>query len=281
VFSTIAAQLARSGFAVLAYDDRATGASGGLFATATTLALADDAEAAWRWTQAHKLIDSKRVGIAGHSEGGIVAMVVASRVPEVAFIVSIAGPAVAGEHILTEQLKLILKAQGVKPDVLAQESALQAKMIACMKTNTGWEVIREELVSTYRSGLEKTPKETQERIGDLDAFALKQANDQIEASKSKWLREFITLEPSTYLAKIQVPVLAIFGSKDLQVPGYQSEPALRGALPKETPVLVATIAGANHLFQQAITGAPSEYAVLKKEFHPEFLKTLKEWLATR
>ena len=281
VFKTLADHLARSNMAVLAYDDRGCGESEGDFSQATTMMLADDAEAAWRALSQQERIDPKRVGILGHSEGGLIAPIVAARVPEVAFLILVAGPAVRGEAILKEQLQLILKAQGASAEVVASEAAMQARLLECCKTDSGWEVVQEDLRKVLKSSLQSLPAASKRAIGDLDVYAENQARAQIDQTRSPWFRQFVSLDPSEYLAAVRVPTLALFGGKDLQVPPAQSEAPLRQAMKDNAHLEVLTLKESNHLFQVARTGAPSEYARLEKAFDPEFVRTLREWVAKR
>lgn len=281
VFRRLADHLARAGIAVLAYDDRGVGKSGGRFDTATTLMLADDAEAAWNWLRSRKRIDPSRSGILGHSEGGLIAPIVAARNGEVPFIVMLAGPAVPGEEILRRQLRLIMKAGGSGEAAIEREAKLQALLLECAKTGSGWEEAGETLEKAIRARLETLPEDSRDAIGDLDAHAKSHAKSQVDATRGVWFRQFLTLDPRPRLAGVKVPTLAIYGGKDTQVDPEQSLPELRKAMESSGPLETAVVEQANHLFQRAVTGAPGEYGALRKDFDPDFLKVLIPWLKAR
>ena len=282
-FRLMADHLTRQGLAVLRCDDRGVGGSTGSMATATTADFADDTTAQVEFLKARRDIDKTRIGLIGHSEGGIVAPVVASRSRDIAFVVLVSGPAVTGEQILIAQGQLLAKASGLPAEQIARNAELQRKMFAAVRTGEGWKEIEEQTYAANRESLEKLPDAQRKAMPDIEAVARKTAQQQLAAARSPWFKYFLEYDPAPALAKLTCPVLAIFGEKDLQVPTAQNRDVMEAIFRKSgnTQATVHVVPRANHLYQDAITGNATEYAVLKKEFVPGFLELLGTWVAER
>jgi pimeloyl-ACP methyl ester carboxylesterase len=281
IFRLIADHLTRSGIAVLRYDDRGIGGSGGNTITATTADFATDVEAAIKFLRLRK--DIGKIGLLGHSEGGIIAPIVASRNNNVSFIVLLAGTAVKGEDILTAQNELIAKANGISDAEIALNEKLQKKMFEAMKSDKGWDAVETELRKVIKESIMKLPAEERKQISDINTYTESMVKNQMAAAKSPWLRYFVSFDPVPVLEKVKVPVLALFGEKDLQVPAKQNAGPMENALKKagNKDYTIKIFPNANHLFQEAKTGSPNEYAGLKKQFVPEMLDTISVWILNR
>lgn len=276
-FRLLADGLTRAGIAVLRYDDRGVGESGGVFATATTYDFATDAEAAINYLLTRDDINHDEIGLLGHSEGGLVAAMLGARNPDLDFIISLAGPGVPGTEVLLLQNELIILAEGgTQEDVDAQVAFL----------NTVFTVLDdpaeiERLI--YEHLLEQTAGLTEEElaeIGDPEAYARMVATQSAQQYSQGWFASFLMYDPAPDWAQTTVPVLAIFGSKDLQVDAEQSIPGLEAALTEagNTDFEIVTLPDANHLFQVTETGAISEYETLPNEFTPDLIPTIIDWL---
>jgi hypothetical protein len=265
-FLVLADWLTRHGIAVLRYDKRGVGASGGDYAKATTLDFAADAEAAAAYLRGRKEIDPRRVGLIGHSEGGLIAPIVAAKDPKIAFIVMMAGPGVDGLDILMEQGRLITKAMGLT-DAQAEKGAALRK--------TMFDIVRSEKDPQVAAARLKAAADAWAKANDASPQAVElQAN----LVNTDWFRFFYDYDPAVTLRQLRCPVLALIGSKDLQVPADQNLPAIRAALAHDPGADVEELPNLNHLFQTARTGSPGEYAQIEETIAPLALDTITSWI---
>ncbi len=265
IFLAIADYLTRHGIAVLRYDKRGVGQSTGNYGAATTLAFASDALAGVEYLKTVKQVDPKEIGLVGHSEGAEIAPIVADRSKSVAFIVMLGGPGVPGYKIVMSQVALIDKASGVKKSSLDSALALERRILTIVRT----EKDSARAALKLRDILEKENKE--------QAAA---ANASVSELLSPWYREFVSYDPRPALEKVKCPVLALWGSKDLQVPPAENMPAVRKALRKggNRNFKLVEMKGLNHLFQTAKTGSPLEYGMIKEAISPRALSTVTKWI---
>jgi hypothetical protein len=269
LFLVLADHLTRHGVAVLRYDKRGTGTSTGDYAKATTQDFADDADAAAAFLRARKEIDPAKVGLIGHSEGGLIAPMVAVADPKVDFIVMMAGPGVDGAQVLTEQGRLITKAMGLSDAQVAETSALREKLIAIVRTEKDPAVAAAKM----RALIAADPK-----LKDTPPAAIEA---QISAINSDWFRFFFNYDLAIALRQVRCPVLAMIGSKDLQVPPDQNLPAIRAALAHNPDAEVEELPSLNHLFQTAKTGAVGEYGEIEETLAPVALDLMTGWILKR
>jgi uncharacterized protein len=275
-FFVISDYLSRNSIAVLRYDDRGVGQSKGKFGNATTFDFADDAEAAFNFLEKNSLIDNKRTGLAGHSEGGIIAPIVASRNKDVDFIILLAGTGLDGEQILNAQSAKIMEAGGAKPVEIEETLKLNSKLYQIVKherdSATAMKLMMQDVTQYIKSdtSIKENDKEDQ----------IKQSSASLQYMTSPWMRNFLVLDPQQYLSKVKCPVLDINGSKDLQVPCDMNQAAIEKALKtggnKDYKIL--KLEGLNHLFQHCTTGAPGEYSTIEETFAPEALQAIKDWI---
>jgi pimeloyl-ACP methyl ester carboxylesterase len=282
-FRLLADHLTRSGIAVLRYDDRGVGGSTGNVQFATTADFADDVLAGVTLLTSRPDIDAARIGLMGHSEGGIVAPIAANRSTDVAFIVLLAGTAVSGAEIMVAQAKAILEANGADPEQLAEQERIQRMTFAAVRADTGWDNLRAEIERQIQRNIENLPDEQRRAVTDIETMMRTRADQQLIVVRTPWFRHFLDYDPATALRAVRVPVLAVFGELDLQVPPSVTLEPMRAAL-DDAPtddVTVEVVAGANHLFQSATTGTPTEYATLPKEFIPGFADLVSGWILDR
>ncbi|MDX1393304.1 MAG: alpha/beta fold hydrolase [Gemmatimonadota bacterium] len=280
-FRIIADHLTRRGVAVYRYDDRGVGNSTGNVGLSTTSDFADDVLAAIAMLSAHEEIDDGRIGIVGHSEGGVVAPLAASRSGSVAFVVLIAPTSVPGADVIFEQGAEIARTAGQSEAQIANGQALQRRIFEAVADGEDLAALRGELDTVIRAQLAASPEAQRAAITDVDAFVDAQLDQQLAAVASPWFRFFLTYDPAPALRRTTVPVLAIFGERDLQVTPSQNRGPLAEALGANPDVTIETLPGANHLFQTATTGSPAEYATLPKEFVPGFLDLISSWIVDR
>ena len=275
-FLVIADHFTRNGIAVLRFDDRGVGQSTGDFATATSADFATDVQAGVEYLKTRKEINARKIGLAGHSEGGLIAPMVAAKSADVAFIVLMAGPGVSGDKVIRLQSRLISKAEGKSEQEIKADDNFLKKAFKELKKTKNIEATRLKLKNTMMKEMEKLPAADKEKLGNLDQVATSQVN----SITSPWFRYFLFYDPATSLEKVKCPVMAINGGKDLQVDPNQNLPAISSALKKggNTRFVVKEIPGLNHLFQHTDTGKPSEYAEIEETIAPEALNYMTGWI---
>lgn len=257
-FWVIADYCARHGIAVLRYDDRGVGGSDGEVKNATSMDFSYDAEAAFDYLRNRKEINAAKVGILGHSEGGVINFMVSSRRPEVAFLVSLAGPSVNGIAVLKEQQAAILRASGMTEEMVQFNGNANAQMFDIIETSND----REEADSLLRQlvkGWGYNEELTEQTVGQM---------------ASPWMYYFLRYDPTDAIVKTNCPALLLNGSKDLQViasqnlPGYEKIIAEHG----KTNLTLSELPDLNHLFQHCETGSPNEYFEIEETISPEVLE---------
>lgn len=284
IFKVLAERFTRNGIAVLRYDDRNTGNSIGVsIDSSTTADFADDVIEAVKYLGSRNDINPKLIGVLGHSEGGIVASIAASKCKDIAFLICMAGTGVPGKDIILEQTKLIQQVSKKDTvDIQVTEEFLQ-RMIKASVSDTGWEELSFELRSKLGEEYDKLADDVKSFYQSKDNFVEKMADNKINAFKSKWMKFFLTYNPVEALEQVKCPVLLLFGGKDLQVPYYQNEKLMLEALQKagNNDVTSKVFWEANHLFQKAETGLPAEYKILEKKFIEGFLDFVTNWILER
>jgi len=275
-FLVIADFLTRRGIAVLRFDDRGTAKSTGDHSVATSADFATDVSAIVDFLKNHKKIADDQIGLCGHSEGGLIAPMVAASRNDIAFVIMLAGPGVNGEKILQNQIGLILAASGEKPEAIAEAKFVQRKMIELVKkAKDDAEITKERIETMVDEFLEKYPDNKNER----DTL-ITNVGAGIARLKSPWMKYFFTYEPSLNLMKTECPVLVLTGAKDTQVDPKLNIPAIKSIFEsaKKTNFEVVEYPNLNHLFQKCETGAPAEYSQIEETFSEEVLKKMAQWI---
>lgn len=278
-FLVLADHLTRNGIAVLRFDDRGVGQSTGDFATATSEDFAGDVKAGIKYLLSRDEIDAKKIGLVGHSEGGLIAPMVATESPDVAFVVLMAGPGLSGEKILLLQSNLIAKANGA-PEILIEQGLIDAaayyKILKAEPDNAA----AEKKLRAYRQAAwDKSSEEMKaeaRKMGDPE----KLFEAGLKQMLTPWFRYFISYDPAPTLQKVKVPVLAINGEKDLQVPPKENLAAIAEALTDGGNANFKTVEmpGLNHLLQKCETGAPGEYSQIEETISPTALQAISNWI---
>lgn len=274
-FLVLSDYLTRQGIAVLRFDDRGVAQSEGTFETGTTVDFASDAKSAVAYLMTREEIDHKHIGLIGHSEGGIIAPIVAAESKEVAFVVLLAGTGIRGDQLLLLQQKLILAASGASEEDIMESEAANSKFFELILENENQDALKElvgkELTKMYR---EMTDEERQGMTEDA------WIDMEMEQMLSPWMQFFIRYDPAPTLEKVKCPVLAVNGEKDLQVPPKENISAIEAALKDGGNKKVTTIIfpGLNHLFQECTTGSPSEYAEIEQTLSPVMMDSVGQWI---
>lgn len=262
-FLVLSDYLTRRGIAVLRADDRGVGKSTGVFSKATTADFATDIEAGIAYLKTRAEIDPQKIGLIGHSEGGVIAPMIAARNKDVAFIVMMAGTGVPGDQVIVAQLKAIEIANGKSDQEAEKDGAKQAEILKLVETEKDDTVLQKGL--------------REKMAGDVPEARIGMVINQLT---SVWFRYFLTYDPSTALRKVTCPVLVLNGSLDKQVLPSQNLPAIRKALEEAGNKYfeVDELPGLNHLFQTAKTGSPSEYAQIEETISPVALEKIAAWI---
>lgn len=274
-FLVLSDYLTRNGIAVLRFDDRGTGASKGDFKKATTQNFATDVEAAVNYLKTRKEINKTKIGLIGHSEGGIIAPIVATTSKDIHFIVLLAGTGIPGDQLLLLQQGLIKKASGINDDEVKLSQDFNQGLFEIVKNAANETALKIETEKYLREKLSAMPDS--EKSGMSDSDFIKSIENQL---LMPWMQYFIKYDPQPVLEKIKIPVLALNGEKDLQVPPKENLEAIKNALAKggNKKVTIKELPGLNHLFQQATTGAPSEYVTIEQTFSPIALEEIQKWI---
>lgn len=214
----------------------------------------------------------------GHNQGGIVSSLAAAET-EVDGIVLAAAPFVSGEENIAQQIQKISEVKDVPEEIVKQNLAFQEKIYKVVRDESDWALIEDELEARLRSQIEELPIEHQNALGEMNAFIRSQIDRQLETAKSRWFKSWIETDPISVYKQAGVPMLAVFGAKDSQVlPQPNSEKADSLASSTDFYIQTALVPEANHLFQKANTGMPTEYGMLEKEFAAGFISQIDQFI---
>lgn len=262
-FAIWADELTRRGVAVLRYDDRGVGGSTGAFAAATQRDFASDVKAAFTWLAARPEIDAARIGLIGHSEGATFAELAMQDGADPAWLVALAGPALSGGEIITAQVERISTASGMPAEAVARNTAYQRRLM--------------EAVASHADDADAARRAVHALLLESGRSA-DEAARLAAAMSSDWYRGMVAHDPAESIGAIRVPMLAVFGGKDLQVPADESAAAVSRLKPDAD---VVVLPGLNHLFQPADTGLMAEYGQIETTLDPSVIETVVDWVAVR
>jgi hypothetical protein len=263
----LADALNRKGIAVLRYDKRGVGGSSGDYDSATTADFTSDAQAAVAWLKTQPQIDANRIGVLGHSEGGIIAPAVAAADKSVAFVVMIAGPCIRGDRLFVMQSAMTAKAYGAPDDYIARRVVFDQELYRAIVSASSESAALDRAKALVAQGV------ADKIVDQNEAETLPQDDTR------PWERYFLAYDPAPTLARLSIPVLALNGSLDVQVPAKENLAAAREALKNNSNATVIELSGMNHLLQDAKTVAPSEYNNIEETVSPTALKIITDWLS--
>ena len=277
-FLVLADHLTRKGIAVLRIDDRGVGQSTGRFSQSTSEDFASDVLAEIDFLGSHPEIDPRRIGLIGHSEGGLIAPMVANRSKSVRFVVLMAGPGIPGDSTLALQTAAVRRSLGVGESSIARELEVSRRLYTSLSKgdSLGIETAGRDLV---RLQLERLPEAMRRAAGNPDSLAAA----AIRQLDSPWMRFFVGYDPRPALGRLEIPVLAINGGRDIQVLPKENLSAIGSALEAggNRDVTVRELPGLNHLFQTCVTCTVGEYGQLEETFAPAALETISKWVVAR
>jgi pimeloyl-ACP methyl ester carboxylesterase len=278
-FLVLADHLTRKGIAVLRYDDRGVGASKGNYGKATHEDFADDARAAFEFLKAQEKIDPKRVGLCGHSEGGVHAPIVAANNDDVAFIVMLAGVGVPMDELLKRQRNDMIAVLGLEHVIDPREVELSNRIFDVLRDAGATPEARKQTEELTKQIVALYSVEQRKALQITDAMIEQQRKMML----SPWFVALLRYDPVPTLARVHCPVLAINGDKDVQVAADENLEGIRAGLNAggNEDVTIVKLAGLNHLFQKCTTGAVAEYGAIEETFNPVALNTVSDWILKR
>lgn len=275
-FLVIADHLTKNGIGVLRYDDRGVGASGGNPANATTSDFATDTQAAFDYLKTRKEVNKKKIGLIGHSEGGMIAQLIAEKNADVAYIVMLAGPGISGSELMVLQNYLVGKTDGIPEEELTSMGVTLRKAYGVIVSEndekarkaTVTDIFKKEFGAFFAS--KGVPKDEIGRVVEA----------QVEQLTSPWFVYFLRYNPAPVIEKIKCPILALNGSKDIQVAADANLDGIKRAAEKggNKKVVTKKIMNLNHLFQESTTGSIQEYAEIEQTIAPVALDELTNWI---
>ncbi len=273
-FWVLADHLSRAGIAVLRVDDPGIGKSTPHPKPPTTADFATDVEAGVAFLKQDDRVGP--IGLIGHSEGGLIAAIVASRSNDVGFIVLMAGPGVPGAELLRKQNERIFDAAGIAGERRQRLLTLLDRLFTILTAEDMAEDERHQAVEEIvrkQFEINGVPPDQQDD-GHVQAL--------VEQSLTPWMRYFLSFDPRPAFEKIRVPVLALNGELDVQVDAEQNLTAIAAALEKggNQNVTVHRLPKHNHLFQRAVTGLVNEYGAIEETLSPEVLGLIRDWILT-
>ena len=276
-FLVLSDHFTKRGIAVLRYDDRGVAKSTGTFKGSTSRDFADDVNAAVSFLKKRGDMVGKKIGLCGHSEGGMIAPIVASENDDVDFIVLLAGPGINIPDLMLLQTDKISEAEGVDATLRETNAKISKQVFDYMHDHPGMskDDLRKGLTEILSKGFEMLPAEETE--GESKE---KFIEDQIGTMLDDWFLYFMQFDPADYLSKVKCPVLAVNGELDLQVTSKENLEGIKNSLAKagNKNVTIKEFKGLNHLFQKTETGAPSEYAKLEETFNKDAMRFVSSWI---
>lgn len=280
-FAVIADYLTKRSISVLRVDDRGMGGTTGNFDTSSSKNFAKDVEAGINYLKSRNDVDNKHIGLIGHSEGGMIAPMIAAEDKDVAFIVMLAGSGVTGGEINDYQNTETIKKNGVSQEIIQHFLELHHALRKAAATSTNEADYKNDITYIYYLWKKKQSPETlQVLIHGSDEQAISAFASNYGLFHSKWWKFFLVHDPAKDIEKLSIPVLALNGEKDIQVDPDLNLPPIEVSLKKSKSRNYKTIelAGLNHLFQHCIKCTAEEYGELEETFAPEALKIMGDWI---
>lgn len=265
-FLVLSDHLTKNGIAVLRFDERGVGESEGDFDKATSEDFAKDVQAALTYLSSREEIAQNKIGLIGHSEGGIIAPMLANNTNDVDFIVLLAGQGLAGDTNLLLQKKILEQRSGIDSVSIAQSQGIFKKAYEIIKNVEG-----EEMLSELR-------KHFNSEFGDN--LSEDQLNSLVHGITTPWMRFYLNYDPSPILDNLNIPILALFGENDLQVPPEENSEVIAQSFKNagNERGKIVILEDLNHLFQESETGLPGEYGVIEQTISPKVLEVVTHWI---
>jgi pimeloyl-ACP methyl ester carboxylesterase len=280
-FAVMADDLTKKGFAVLRYDERGVGKSTGKFDVSTTADFASDAASAIEFLKQQPQIDTAHIGLIGHSEGGLIAPMLAAQRNDIAFIVLLAGPGLPSTALMQEQVSAVMLSQGQSAAAATAGGTFYKEMAKAVNSSKDTAIIFKNALQYANQWAKKQPDSILTMLDfDIPEDRAEVVRAQLQPMMTPWFRYFLALDPRDYLTKLHCNVLALNGDKDIQVIGSSNLKAIKEALKKSQSPRQDVIAlpGLNHLFQTCKTCSAPEYGELEETISPLLLQVMGDWL---
>lgn len=290
VFAVLADALTRNGIAVLRVDDRGMGKSTGDMTYSTSEDFARDVNTSLNYLLTRPEVNKKKIGLIGHSEGGMIAPMVANQRNDIDFIVLLAGPGIKITELMVEQNEKILASAGItQPAIkeyiklyrlLMDEVILQSRTINIKDYSRDSLMLSVSLKDASRVWADTTASAIQKEFYSSEVQRKQQVDLLIHMVTSNWFRYFIKYDPRPVIEKLRCKVLALNGSKDVQVISSSNLAGIEKSLKKSKSkaYTVKELSGLNHLFQTCVKCNLMEYGELEETFSPVALKEINDWL---
>jgi uncharacterized protein len=274
-FLVLADHLTKEGIAVLRYDDRGVAHSTGDYSNANSADFATDANAAFAYLRSRDDINHHAIGFVGHSEGGLIAPIAVQENKNqsrdnVAYIVMLSGPGTSSQQIARSQNRLIALSQGTSEEDIAKSEKINSQITRAVAESTSTDDAKAKMREIL------TPQA-------IEALGINESQVEliIAQNSSPWIRYFLGYDPANFLPQITIPILALNGELDLQVPAKENLTGLRVLLKDHPDATITELPGLNHMFQHATTGALGEYNDIEETFSPEAMKIIADWINER
>jgi pimeloyl-ACP methyl ester carboxylesterase len=277
-FLILSDYLTRRGFAVLRSDDRGVGKSEGHYQGSSTKDFSTDTRAAFEFLKVREDINPRKIGLIGHSEGGLIASLVAAEKQEVAFIVMMATPVLSGEEIMYQQFHDVAKAHGAGEHLIMKQKQFLNQMMEILKTKQDSNITRKKLLITYEQFLSEMSSD--ESAIWREAYNFSEPDNFVNKFTDPWTHNILLFDPLPTLMNVKCPILFLFGGKDVQVAAIHNSALIENAFRKsgKQNFQIEVFPTLNHLFQTAVTGSPKEYANIKETISPIILDTINNWI---
>lgn len=284
-FQTIAHYLAENGIASLRYDDRGVGESTGDYLNATSEAFANDALVVWTHATTIPELDASKIGILGHSEGGLIGPMAAVWEPKIAFLILIAPPGITGSEILKTQIDHFSELQGMNETDRKATMTLQGKLQDIASGYFTDEItMRRDIQNAIRQNWDslKSIAKSQDPNANLDQMRknlTSQVEGQFQQLRMPWYRFFLSYDPTPNWMMVRCPTLAIWGSNDVQVLPEINRSKIAKAIERNQKLEadLEILPGLNHWLQTSKTGIPEEYDEIEETISPKALSTIRIW----
>lgn len=273
-FWVMADYLTGQGIVVFRYDERGVGESEGDLTQATSYDLKEDAAGALAHLRKFPYVDQTKVGVIGHSEGGMIGWMLAAEDATLNFLVALAAPVVPIDEFMAQQTLDVLKVSGASQEVIEQRLDLNKKVYAAVKNTEKLAYLEQNLEAMLREHLLTLGLEgealNEETTAIMQAFA---------PTITPWFFEFMRFSAQPFIQRIQIPVFAAFAGNDIQTNATVNGQALRELTSEQGDLFrIVTYPGLNHLFQTAETGGVAEYATNSETFNEKVMEEIAEWI---